>query len=252
MVKDVSSPILRLIRQGVEDQHVRELPDDELLQRFHAQQDQAAFHALLRRHGPMVMDVCRAVLGKEADAEDAFQATFLVLTRKAGSVRKAASLGSWLHGVAYLTALKARAQSATRQEHEARAPVRQASEPDDLSWREVRRLLHEELNMLSERYRVPLVLCYLEGKTQEQAADQLGLAKSTLRQRVERGRDLLRARLVRRGLGPAALLAAVAWPAANASAGVPLSLLTSTVKAASLFVAGPAADAGAISANAAT
>src|SRR5262249_9477272 len=161
------------------DRRVRELPDDQLLHRFHAQQDQVAFHALLRRHGPMVLDVCRAVLGTEADAEDAFQATFLVLTRKAGSVRKAASLGSWLHGVAYRTALKARAQSATRHKHEAHAPIRQASEPDNLSWRDVRRVLHEELNKLSERYRVPLVLCYLEGKTQEQAAAELGLAKST-------------------------------------------------------------------------
>jgi RNA polymerase sigma factor (sigma-70 family) len=252
MVKDVLSPILQLIRQAGEDRRVREIPDDELLQRFQVQQDQAAFHALVRRHGPMVLDVCRAVLGSEADAEDAFQATFLVLTRKAGSVRKAASLGSWLHGVAYRTALKARAQSATRQEYEARAPVRQASEPDDLSWREVRQVLHEELNELSERYRVPLVLCYLEGKTQEQAADELGLAKSTLRQRVERGRDLLRVRLVRRGLGPAALLAAAAWPSANASPGVPLSLLTSTVKAARLLAAGPAAAAAATSANAGT
>src|SRR5262249_3724809 len=101
-----------------------------------------------------------------------------------------------------------------------------------------------------ERYRVPLVLCYLEGKTQEQAADELGLAKSTLRERAERGRDLLRARLVRRGLGPSALLAAAAWPAAKSSAGVPLSWVTSTAKAASLFAAGRAADAGALSAHA--
>src|SRR5262249_49476547 len=189
-----------------------------------AGQDRAAFHAILHRHGPMVLDVCRAVLGSDADAEDAFQTTFLVLTRKAGSLRKAASLGSWLHGVAYRTSLKARAQSALRQEREARAPIRQAAEPDDVSWREVRQVLHEELNELSEHYRVPLVLCYLEGKTQEQAADELGVAKSTLRQRVERGRDLLRTRLVRRGLGPAALLAAAAWPVANASAAIPLSL----------------------------
>src|SRR5262245_46418973 len=164
----------------------------------------------------MVLHVCRAVVGKEADAEDAFQATFLVLTRKAGSIRKGGSLGSWLHRIAYRTALKARARSVTRHEHEARAPVREASEPDDLSWSEVRRVVHEELNQLPERYRMPLVLCYLEGKPQEQAADELGLAKSTLRVRLERGRDLLRARLVRRGLGPAALLTAASWPAVTA------------------------------------
>jgi len=120
MVTAASSPILELIRRAVGDQPARELPDPELLQRFHAHHDQAAFHALLRRHGPMVLDVCRGVLGHEADAEDAFQATFLILARQAGSIRKGASLGSWLHGVASRTALKARAQSVARQAHEAR------------------------------------------------------------------------------------------------------------------------------------
>ena len=120
----------------------------------------------------MVLGVCRRVLGDAHDAEDAFQATFLVLARKAGSIRKAASVASWLHGVACRAALKARARSATRRKHEARAPAGAAPEPDDLSWHEVRRALHEELDGLSDRYRVPLVLCYLEGKTQDQAAGQ--------------------------------------------------------------------------------
>ncbi len=249
MAKATASPILDLIRREVEDQRVRALPDQELLQRFHGQQDQAAFHALLRRHGPMVLDVCRGVLGNEADAEDAFQATFLILARKAGSIRKTASLGSWLHGVAYRTALKARAQAAARQRHEARVPVRQASEPDDLSWREVRQVLHEELSGLPERYHAPLVLCYLEGTTQEAAAVELNLAKSTLRERLERGRTLLRTRLIRRGLGPAAWLIAAAWPAANASASVPVSLVVSTVKAASVFAAGQGAATSVLSAK---
>ncbi len=243
MATTASSPILQLIRQAVEDRRVRELPDQELLQRFQGQQDQAAFHALLRRHGSMVLDVCLGVLANEADAEDAFQATFLILARKAGSLRKPLSLGSWLHGIAYRTALKARAQSGTRQKHEARVPVRQASEADDLSWREVRQALHEELNGLPERYRLPLILCYLEGATHEVAAIQLAVAKSTLRERLERGRELLRARLVRRRLGPAALLVAAAWPAASASASVPVSVVVSTVKAASLFAAGQTAAA---------
>jgi RNA polymerase sigma factor (sigma-70 family) len=237
MAKAVSSQILQLIRRVVEDPRVRELADQELLQQFHAQQNEGTFHALLRRHGPMVLDVCRAVLGNEADAEDAFQATFLILARKAGSIRKAASLGCWLHGVAYRTALKARAQSATRQKHEARVPARQASEPD-LSWQEVRQVLHEELSGVPERYRAPLLLCYLEGATQEAAAVQLRLAKSTLRERLQRGRALLRTRLMRRGLGPAALLVAAAWPAAKACATVPMSMMASTVKAATAVAAG--------------
>jgi RNA polymerase sigma factor (sigma-70 family) len=159
VVKPLASPIRQLIRGAVEDQRVRELTDSQLLQLFLSQQDETAFHAILLRHGPMVMDVCRTVLGNEADVEDAFQATFVVLSRKAPTVRKSVSLGSWLHGVAYRTALKARAQAAARQKHETRVPARETVEPDDLSWREVRQVLHEELSKLPERYRVPLVLC---------------------------------------------------------------------------------------------
>jgi RNA polymerase sigma factor (sigma-70 family) len=247
MAKAVSSPILHLIRQVVEDQSVRQLCDRDLLQRFGDQRDEAAFDTLLRRYGPMVLDVCRGVLGNEADAEDAFQATFLILARKAASIRKSASVGSWLHGVAYRTALKARAQLATRQKTESRAPARPISEPDDLTWREVRQVLHEELTGLAERYRVPLVVCYLEGKTQDAAAALLGLAKSTLKERLERGRSLLRARMVRRGLGPAAALIATAWPSTIASACVQATLVSRTVTAASLFAAGQAAPAGVIS-----
>src|SRR5262249_20946680 len=158
MGKAGSSPILRVIRQVVEDPEVREASDRDLLQRFSERREAAAFHALLRRHGPMVFDVCRGVLGNEANAEDAFQATFLILARKAASIRKAASVGSWLHRVAYRTALQARAQEATRKKREAQAPARHLVEPDDLTWREIRAVLHEELNKLPERYRVALVM----------------------------------------------------------------------------------------------
>jgi cytochrome c peroxidase len=239
MAKAVSSPILQLIRR-FEDERARQLPDHVLLKRFSEQRDEAAFGALLYRHGPMVLDVCRSVLSNEADAEDAFQATFLILARNAASIRKTASVGSWLHGVARRTALKARARAATREKNEARAPGRPAPDPDDLGWREVRQVLHEELAGLAGRYRDPLVSCYLEGKTQEEAAAQLGLAKSTLKERLERGRSQLRARLVRRGLGPAAALAAAAWPAASA-ASVPAALAPGMVKAATLFAGGQAA-----------
>jgi RNA polymerase sigma factor (sigma-70 family) len=206
---------LRAACRAAEDPHLTDLPDHDLLRRFLTGRDQAAFTALLRRHGPMVLGVCRALLACDADAEDAFQATFLVLAHRAGSIRKAASLAGWLHGVASRTARKARAESARRAERERHAAVGPESQPDDLTWREVRRVVHEELNHLSERYRGPLVLCYLEGCTLDQAAARLGVAKNTLRARLERARTVLRARLVRRGLGPAAVLLASAWPAAG-------------------------------------
>ncbi len=247
MAKAVSSPILQMIRRVVEVQSVRQLSDQHLLQLFSDQQDESAFGSLLRRHGSMVLDVCRGVLGNEADVEDAFQATFLILARKAASIRKRGSVGSWLHGVAYRTALKARSRLTTRQKNEARAPARTISEPDDLTWREVRQIVHEELTGLAERYRAPLVACYLEGKTQHEAVAQLGLATSTLKERLERGRSLLRARLLRRGLGPAAVLLATAWPSATASACLPPTLVSSTIKAASLFAVGQAAATGVIS-----
>ena len=120
MTRNSASPLLQLIRSAGLDQGVRELPDHELLNRFCRSRDEAAFQALLRRHGPMVLDVCRGVLGNEADAEDAFQATFLILARKVDAIRKRDSVGSWLHGVAYRTALKARTAEGNRRKHEAR------------------------------------------------------------------------------------------------------------------------------------
>jgi RNA polymerase sigma factor (sigma-70 family) len=163
MARTVSSPILQLIRRVCGDPRGEDAPDQELLRRFLGERDEAAFETLLRRHGPMVLDVCRGVLGNEADAEDAFQATFLVLAHKADSIRKAASLASFLHGVAYRTALKVRDNSARRRRYEAWAPQRSTMDPDELSWREVRQAVHEELDRLPERYRAALVLCYLEG-----------------------------------------------------------------------------------------
>src|SRR5207248_4049933 len=155
----------------------------------------------------------------------------------AHAIRKPDALAPWLHGVAARTARRARALFAGRRRHEAASPPRPNSEADDLTWREVRQVLHEELARLAERYRAPLVLCYLQGKTQDEAAALLGLAKGTLKGRLERGRALLRGRLVRRGLGAGAALLASAWPSA-AEASVPPELLRSTAAVAARFAAG--------------
>ena len=215
--------------------------DRHLLEHFLAHQDEAAFAALVERHGAMVLAVAHNVLRHRQDAEDVFQATFLVLARKAGSVRKRGSAGSWLHGVAYRLALKARAAAGRpASPGEARAARAPDESPDDLTWRELSAILHEELERLPDRYRGPLVLCYLEGLTQDQAAEHLGLAKGTLRGRLERARLLLRDRLARRGLAPAVvLLADASRPAGAAVAG---ALASATARNAAAFAAGRTAE----------
>jgi RNA polymerase sigma factor (sigma-70 family) len=245
MARTAFSPLLQLIRRVNPDLRGKDSPDQELLRQFLGERNQSAFEALLRRHGPMVLDVCRSVLGNEADAEDAFQATFLILAHKAGSIRKSASLASFLHGVAYRTALRARADAARRQRHEARVPKRSTTtDPDELTWREVRQAVHEELDRLPARHRAALVLCYLEGKTQDEAASHLGLPKGTLKGHLERGRARLRARLLRRGLGAGTVLALGAWPPATRAACLSPPLVVATVKAATAVAAGGAAGAG--------
>ena len=165
------------------------LPDGELLHRFVAHGDQAAFAALVERHGPMVLGLCRRVLRSAHDAEDACQAAFLVLARKAASIRKTDALAGWLHGVAYHAAAKLRRAESRREAREAaRQNVAQGDAATEASWREVRAALDEELARLPQRYRAPLVLCYLEGKTRDEAARMLGWSEGTFRGRLERGR----------------------------------------------------------------
>ncbi len=241
MSKTTVDPILQMIRRIAEDHRMKCLPDQELLCRIAGGPDDAAFSVLVRRHGPMVLDVCRNVAGNGADAEDAFQATFLILAQKARSIRKLTSVGSWLHGVAYRTALKAQAAFAKHQKLELRAAKSGSHESaDDLTWNEIQQFVHMELAAISERYRAPLVLCFLEGKTQDDAAKHLGVSKATLKKRLEHGRSLLRLRLIRRGIGPTALVAAAAWPAATATACVPIALVSATVKAAAAIATGQA------------
>jgi RNA polymerase sigma-70 factor (ECF subfamily) len=185
-------------------------PDRQLLERFTTGGDEAAFETLLRRHGPMVLGVCRRVLHDPHDADDAFQATFLVLTRKAASISKRDSVGGWLYQVAYNMALKAKASATARQRHERRAGDRSPVDPlTELTGRELVAVLDEVLQQLPERYRAPLVLCYLEGKTRDEAAQQLGWTMGTLKRRLQQARTSLRRQLQHRGLAmPAALLAA--------------------------------------------
>jgi RNA polymerase sigma factor (sigma-70 family) len=223
--------------------------DMDLLRRFRDGQDEGAFLGLLSRHGPMVLNVCRGVLGEEADAEDAFQATFLILAQKAGAIRNTASVGSWLHGVAYRTALKARAERGRRRNHE-RRPLRreESTRPDDLTWREVQEVIHSALGRVSEPYRAALVLCYLEGRTQIEAARILRVCKATLQHRLEHGRALMRVHLERRGLGQAAVPVTAAWPAAG-PASLPAPLVSSTVKIASSIATGQVPAARVVSAK---
>src|SRR6266851_5319021 len=199
-------PILRFLRRLAAGREVL-LPDSDLLQRYLDRRDEAAFAALVERHGPMVLGVCRSVLRHQHDAEDAFQATFLVLAHKAGSIRRRDGLGSWLHGVAQRVSLKARVNGLRRQALEAKAaPPLPHSAKDDLTWNELREILHAELAVLPERLREPLVLCYLEGLTQDEAARRLGWTATTVKGRLQRGREILRGRLERRGVALPAIL----------------------------------------------
>jgi RNA polymerase sigma factor (sigma-70 family) len=185
-------------------------PDSELLERFLLQRDDAAFAGLVRRHGPMVFNVCRGVLRHEQDAEDAFQAVFLTLARNCGTIQRRNSVACWLHEVAYHVAIRAQRSAARRHAHERKAPPMAAADPLlDMTVRDLQRVLHEELRRLPDKYRVPLVLCYLEGRTHEEATSQLGWNKSTFRGRLDRGRAHLRRRLTQRGVALTAALCAV-------------------------------------------
>ncbi len=210
------------------------LTDVQLVDRFASRGDEAAFAALVARHGPMVVGVCRGVLRRPDDVEDAFQATFLILARKAGSLRRRESLGGWLHQVARRVAVQAATEAARRRAGEAgaRAGAPEAEEPPpERPWDDVVPLLHEELARLPEKYRAPIVLCELESLTRDQAALQLGWPPGTVAGRLARGRALLRSRLSRRGVGAAAVAASLS-AAQEVSAAVPALWVTSAFEAA--------------------
>jgi RNA polymerase sigma factor (sigma-70 family) len=250
MAESTLNDILRHLRGVCAAEAGRDLTDGELLERFVARREETAFALLVQRHGPMVLAVCRRVLHDVHAAEDAFQAAFLVLARRSASIRKRGSLASWLHAVAQRIALRARARAAAQRSRERQAAdMARAAALDELTWRELRSILDEEIGALPERYRAPVVLCYLEGKSYDQAARELGWPKSSLASRLSRARGVLRGRLTRRGvaLSAAALAAGLAGRAAGAA--VPALLAINTVKGASLVAAGKTA-AGALSAEA--
>ena len=212
--------------------------DAQLLARFVASRDEAAFASLVRRHGPMVLGVCRRVLGHFHDAEDAFQATFLVLARKAAAVLRRDSVSCYLHGVAYHTALRAGAAIARRRTRERQVdhmPHPEVAPPEAQDWLPI---LDRELNRLPEKYRSAIVLCDLEGRTRREAARLANTAEGTLSSRLATGRQMLARRLTRCGVSLSGGALAVALLQRAASAQVPMTLARSTAKAAALVAAG--------------
>jgi RNA polymerase sigma factor (sigma-70 family) len=244
--------VVRLVHAMFTAGTVAGLSDGQLLAQFATRSGDAAelaFSALVERHGPMVLRVCRTILRDEHDAQDAFQATFLVLARKAGSLWARDSLGPWLYGVAFRTASCARSAEIVRREHEQRAAELMTgvvvAEED---WDDLGRVLHEEVSRLPERYRRPILLCYFEGLTHDQAASQLNWPVGTVRSRLARARERLRTRLTRRGIAPdAAYLHVLSFRLGS----LPADLINPTVKAAMQLAVRKAVGAGLVSASAA-
>jgi RNA polymerase sigma factor (sigma-70 family) len=237
-----AATLLRLVSPHAPDGDT----DAALLDRFVRDRDEAAFAALVWRHGPMVRRVCRRVLADAHAAADAFQAAFCVLARKAHSLRPPRALASWLHGVAYRVARKARSAEARWRQHEAPAPGLDPLDPRpdplaEVSARELLAVVDEEVRRLPEAYRLPVILCCLEGRTREETAALLGWTAGAVKGRLERGRARLHRQLVRRGLRLTAALAAVEL-SRGASAGVPALLAGATVRTALAYAAGGAAS----------
>ena len=229
---------------------VQEAPDGQLLESFVNRREEAALEALVRRHGPMVWNVCRRVIHNHQDAEDAFQATFLVFVRKAASIIPGEMVGNWLYGVAHQTALKAQATAAKRRTREKQ--VMEMPEPamtEQERWNDLQPVLDQELSRLPDKYRVVIVLCDLEGKTRSQAAQQLGWPEGTVAGRLARARNTLAKRLVQRGIvvSGGALAAVLSQQAALAC--LPSAVMMTTIKTAALVAAGQVTATAAIPAN---
>ena len=248
MANSKANKVIQQLRKAMLLRDGAGMTDGQLLDCFLTQRDDAAFAALVKRHAPIVWGVCRRVLRHHHDAEDAFQATFLVLVRKAATVEPKEMVGNWLYGVAYQTALKARSVSTRRKEREKQmVEMPEPAVEERELWHDLQPLLDQELSRLPDKYRVPIVLCDLEGKTRKEAARQLGWPEGTVAGRLATARKMLATRLARRGvaLSGGALAAVLSHNAAWA--GVPPSVLASTIQAATMLAAGQAAAAGLIS-----
>jgi RNA polymerase sigma factor (sigma-70 family) len=239
MATSGTAAVIRHLRQLAQRGDAADATDGQLLEAFVSRRDAAAFESLVRRHGPMVLGVCRRVLRDPHDVDDAFQASFLVLARKAGTVSPRELVGNWLYGVAHTTAVRLRAANAKRRVRErqvADMPEPQAEQNDR---QDLHQLLDEELARLPDKYRVPIVLCDLEGRPRKAVARQLKVPEGTLSSRLTTARRILAKRLTRRGLAVSGgALAAVGHEAASAC--VPASLLRVTVQTATLAAAGKA------------
>jgi RNA polymerase sigma factor (sigma-70 family) len=242
----VYQQIDRLYRDGT----LSGLSDSQLLDRYLTLGDDAAFEAIVNRHGPMVLGLCKRVLRDPRDIEDAFQASFLILVRKAPSIRDRGRLSNWLFGVAYRVARRARTNTLRRRDRE--VAVANFDAPSTPETAVVGEELDQELGRLPRKYRMPLILCYLEGHTHDQAAEELACPVGTVRSRLARGRDLLRRRLTTRGYVPtaAALGEGAAVPTTLITEAVPPSLVAATVQAALAISASKTLQAGAASASA--
>lgn len=244
--------VLRQIRAVYSVGTFAGLGDGQLLERFTTRQGEAAelaFATIVERHGPMVYRICRRVLQDAHEAEDAFQATLLVLVRKASGLRDQNSVGHWLSGVAWRVALDARCSATRRKQHETRhaKAIRAELSGEPLEDHETHALVYEELRRLPQRYREPVILFHLEGLSHEEVASRLGRPVGTIRSRLARGRDRLRDRLIRRGIAPAVGAIAAACPA-SAPAAIPQGLFDLSVVTAVRFASGRAAAAGTVSA----
>jgi RNA polymerase sigma factor (sigma-70 family) len=251
MAQSALGEVLRFIHTACAMQGTCDLTDRELLERFLSNRDESAFTFLVRRHGPTILGVCRRLLGDAHEAEDVFQATFLVLVRRARYIRRKESVGSWLYGVAQRISLRARAQTAARRHREGEAGnMAGARSVDDVTLQELRSALDEEIGSLPEKYRAPIVLCHLEGNSYDQAARELRCAKTSLVRRLNHARDMLRQKLVRRGITLTVGALATSLSQMAAAAPMPVSLTIKTVKAGALVAAGKSVAGGCLSAGA--